>query len=193
LIDSWPTWPGGALALIGPEGSGKSHIAQAWAKAKGARVVLPSEDIDLGCHGPLLVEDADRSPADDRLFHLLNAAGADGVTLLLTARSAPKGWPSQLPDLRSRLNALTIAELRAPDDAVLSGVLRKLFRERMIEPPDDLIDYLLRRIERSVPAAAAVVGLLDEEGAAQQRDINRAFARKTLESHPTLSLNLFDP
>ena len=139
------------MALIGPEGSGKSHLAQAWAKANDARILPPSEDIDLGCHGPLLVEDADRTPADDRLFHLLNAAGADGVTLLLTARSAPKDWPSQLPDLRSRLNALTVAELSAPDDAVLTGILRKLFRERMIDPPDDLIDYLLKRIERFRP------------------------------------------
>jgi chromosomal replication initiation ATPase DnaA len=191
-LDAWPLWHGGVLALVGPEGSGKTHLAEAWASRAAARRIVHGEAQRASAPGATLVEDADRALSDDELFHLINAAGADGVTLLLTSRLRPVDWPFRLPDLRSRLAAMPVAELHPPDDVVLAAVMQKLFRERGIEPPADLIEFLLRRIERSVPAAQKVVALLDEEGAAQQRDINRSFARQLLENHP-LSFNLFDP
>jgi chromosomal replication initiation ATPase DnaA len=185
-LDAWPNWPGGRLALIGPEGCGKTHLARAWARTARARV-LSAGDIDetldlASLQGrPVLIEDADRGAADEALFHLINMAGAEGGALLITARSAPSAWPTALPDLRSRLNGLPIAELPAPDDAILEGVLSKLFRERHIKPADDLIPYLLRRIERSIPRAEAIVAKLDETADAEQRPISRALARQILE------------
>ena len=186
-LDAWPHWHAGVLALVGPEGSGKSHLARAWATDVGAQVVAGGAISDLASLGPILVEDAARTVSDETLFHLINAAGADGVTLLLTARAAPKDWVCALPDLRSRLNAMSVAELAAPDDAVLAAILRKLFQDRAIDPADDLIDYLLRRIERSVPSAIAIVERLDEEGAALSREVNRALARRVLEKNSAVT------
>jgi chromosomal replication initiation ATPase DnaA len=116
------------------------------------------------------------------LFHHINRAGARGGGLLLPARRPPSGWPAALPDLRSRLNALPVAELLPPDDAVLSAALGKFFRERNIRPADDLIPYLLRRIERSIPRARAFVATLDETADAERRPISRALARRILEN-----------
>jgi chromosomal replication initiation ATPase DnaA len=184
-VDAWPAWPGGALALVGPEGSGKSHLARAWAQQAGAEVLEASEATAARVlardAAPVLLEDADRGTPDEGLFHLINAAVAGGASLLLTARTPPSLWPVALPDLRSRLNALTVAPLPAPDDAILEGVLLNLFHERNIRPTDDLIPYLLRRIERSVPNARAVVAQLDEAGDQQRRDISRVLARQILE------------
>jgi chromosomal replication initiation ATPase DnaA len=184
-VDAWPAWPGGALALIGPEGSGKTHLARAWAARSGAVALDGAEATAAGAlerldGPPVLVEDADRA-SDAALFHLINAAGAGGAAVLLTARTPPALWPAALPDLRSRLNALAVAELPEPDDAILTGVLLNLFRERNIKPADDLIPYLLRRIERSAVRARAVVERLDEAGAAERRNISRALARQFLE------------
>jgi chromosomal replication initiation ATPase DnaA len=117
---------------------------------------------------------------EEALFHLINMAGAGGG-LLLTARTPPSGWPARLPDLRSRLNALPVALLGEPDDELLLGVMAKLFRERHIRPPEDLLVYLLRRIQRSVPAARAVVARLDEAALAADRPVSRALAREILE------------
>jgi len=177
-IEAWPVWSGGALALVGPAGSGKSHLATIWAERAGAG---ERED------GPMLLEDADRAQDDERLFHLLNSAAERGG-VLLTARTRPSAWAAALPDLRSRLNALHLAELNEPDDAVLSGVLARLFAERSITPADDLIPYLVRRIERSVPQARALVDRLDEEAAALHRPVTRALAREVLDA----SGELFD-
>ena len=176
-IETWPAWPGGALALVGPEGSGKTHLAKVWAQRAGA-VAYEGGAIPEG--RPVLVENADRV-GDEALFHLINRAGADGG-LLLTARTRPAAWPAALPDLRSRLNALTVAEIDAPDDVLLIAVLEALFREKHIKAAPELYEFLLRRMERSVAAARAVVARLDEAAAEQGRPVNRALAREVLEA-----------
>ncbi len=184
LLDRWPDWRGGALALIGPAGSGKTHLASAWAEQVGARKVdvggVDAADLLVLEGVPVLLEDADRPGLDELLFHLINMAARPGGSLLVTARTAPKSWPAALPDLRSRLNALPVALLAEPDDAVLTALLEKFFRERSIRPPDDLLPYLVRRIERSAPSAREIVARLDERADAERRSVSKALAREIL-------------
>jgi chromosomal replication initiation ATPase DnaA len=186
LLDAWPAWRGGALALVGPAGSGKTHLASAWAERASAKVLSPlgRKPVDLSSleGGPVLLEDADRPDLDETLFHLINIAARPGGSLLLTARTPPSAWPAVLPDLRSRLNALPVALLAEPDDAILTALLQKFFRERNIRPPEDLLPYLVRRIERSAPAALSIVQRLDERADALQRPISKALAREILGS-----------
>ncbi|MBW8815878.1 MAG: chromosomal replication initiator DnaA [Caulobacterales bacterium] len=184
-VEAWPAWPGGCLALIGPEGSGKSHLAQAWARRAGAQTLAAAEpDIAAAAGRPVLLEDADRGVPSESLFHLINLAARDGGGLLLTARLRPAAWPSDLPDLRSRLNALTVAEIEPPDDQVLEGVLRRFFRERNIRPPEAVYPYLLARMGRSIPDAEDVVRRLDEAGDEGFRPVTRALARQILADSP---------
>ena len=191
-LDAWPTWPGGALALFGPAGVGKSHLARGWAAAAGA-VVLDRRSPDIGSAAgrPVLLEDVDQGIDDEALFHLINMAGREGGGLLLTAQTAPSAWTAALPDLRSRLNALFVAEIEEPDDEVLEGVLRKFFRERSIRPPKEVYPYLLRRMERSIPYAREIVKRLDEATDDEQRPISRTLARQILEDDME-NLDLFD-
>ena len=176
LVEAWPRWPGGALALVGPEGSGKTHLASLWAERAGAA----RYEAGVNTEGrPMLVENAD-AIGDEALFHLINRAATDGG-LLLTARTRPAAWAAALPDLRSRLNALTVAEIGEPDDALLVAVLEALFREKHIRAAPDLYEFLLRRMERSVTAARTIVARLDEAAAEQGRPVNRLLAREVLE------------
>lgn len=191
-LDAWPTWHTGCLALVGPEGAGKTHLARIWA-ARADAVVLDRTDLKpaAAVGRPALVEDVDRGADAEALFHLINMAGHEGGGLLLTARIPPVAWPADLPDLRSRLNAMPVAEIAAPDDEVLEGVLRKLFRERSIRPPSDIYPYLLRRMERSVPAARDIVARLDEVAGEENRPITRALARQILDGDAD-NIDLFE-
>ncbi len=185
-IDGWPAWPSPALALVGPAGAGKTHLAQVWLDRAGAVSVEPAVSMaDLqDLHGrPVLLEHADQAPSET-LFHLINLASQAGGGLLLTSRLRPASWTCDLPDLRSRLNALTTAEIGPPDDPILEAVLNKFFRERNIRPSDDLFSYLIRRMERSVPVALAIVERLDEAADAEHRPVSRALARQILEDGP---------
>ena len=191
-LDAWPRWPSGALVLVGADGVGKSHLAQAWATVAKA-VTLDREHPDVGAAAgrSVLLEDVDQGVDAEALFHLINLAAHDGASLLLTARKAPATWPAELPDLRSRLNALMVAEIAPPDDDVLRGVLKKFFRERNIRPHNDVYPYLLRRMERSIPGAQEIVRRLDETDDGQMRPISRLLAREILESDIE-NLDLFE-
>jgi len=190
LLDGWPSWHGGCLALVGPEGAGKTHLAMEWAHRAKAAVLRPAcKDISAALGRPVLMEEADKADPEV-LFHLINMAGAGGG-LLLTSRSHPRSWPADLPDLRSRLNALPVAAIGEPDDVVLEGVLRKFFRERNIKPAEDVYPYLMWRIERSVRVAREVVARLDEVANAEEREITRALVRQILESDAR-TLDLFE-
>jgi chromosomal replication initiation ATPase DnaA len=184
LIDSWPAWPHRAVMLTGPAGSGKSHLAAAWAQIAGARLVA-AHALDHAsvpgalATGALVVEELSAGGFDERaLFHLLNLAREEEAFILLTARTAALNCT--IRDLASRLKALPVVAIAPPDDALLRAVLVKLFSDRQVAVEESLIGYLATRIERSFAAARAVVAQLDAEAMRRQRPLTRAFAAEIL-------------
>ena len=184
LIECWPQWPNGAVILTGPEGSGKSHLAAIWANAAGARLVaaraLEQATVPAAlATGALVIEDIVAGAFDERaLFHLLNLAREEEAFVLLTAHTMPTGLA--IRDLGSRLEALPIVGLAAPDDALFRAVLVKLFADRQIAVEENLISYVATRIERSFAAARALVGRLDAEAMRRKRPLTRALAAEIL-------------
>jgi chromosomal replication initiation ATPase DnaA len=191
-VADWPNLIGGAMAICGPAGCGKSRLGQIWAERVGA-VALNGEEaalIDLReVEGRPVLLDRAMDADDETLFHLINLAQLPGGALLMVSRPAPSAWAVDLPDLRSRLDAVISVPMDAPDDAVLAAMLEARFAERGIRPAKDVIPYLLRRIDRSAAAAADVVGRLD----ALHRPVTRSLAREALEGASGESGDLFDP
>ena len=131
--------------------------------------------------GPVFVDDADRDGLDEQgLFHLINAVRSAGTQLLLTARRFPAAWGVKLPDLASRLRAATTVEIGEPDDLLLAGVITKLFADRQIEVEPHVVQYLVRRIERSLSTAIRVVDRLDRAALEQKSRITRALATEAV-------------
>jgi len=180
-IESWPAWSGGMLAVIGPEGSGKTHLAGLHAARSGA-ALWPAP----GDH--LIVEDADRLAGDraqeEALFHAFNRVAGQGGSILFTARTPLAGWPVGLADLRTRLNTVVTVDLTAPDDALLAAVLLKLFADRQIDPTRaaEVTTWLVPRMDRSLAAARRVVEALDARSLAEKRRIDTRLAGEILQS-----------
>ncbi|WP_029355515.1 chromosomal replication initiator protein DnaA [Bosea sp. 117] len=190
LIDAWPAWPAPAMALVGPPGAGKSHLAALLAARAGANPVsavgLTAEQVPGALAGGLaVIEDIDRAPLDEAaLFHLLNLAREQGASVLLTARETPASLAARLAtrDLASRLRAVPVVEIAAPDDVLLGAIALKLFADRQIVPDEGLVGFILLRIERSVAALREVVAELDREALARKRPVTRALASEVLRS-----------
>jgi chromosomal replication initiation ATPase DnaA len=188
LLTQWPDWPGAVLALVGPEGAGKSHLATIWAEQAGARFLSGRAlcGVDLPgalATGALVIEDIAPDTLDETaLFHLLNLVREEDASLLLTARTAPAGWRLATADLASRLRAVPVATLAAPDDATLRAVLMKLFADRQLSVDAALLDYLMSRNERSFAAAREAVARLDAEALRLQRPVTRALAAELFRS-----------
>jgi chromosomal replication initiation ATPase DnaA len=137
---------------------------------------------DLPAAAHVIIDGADRVAwrSEAALFYLYNRLIPQG-RLLLTASAAPRDWGLTLPDLLSRLQAMAVARLEAPDDALLAAVLVKLMADRQITPAANLIPYLLPRMERSIAAARALVAVLDARSLATQRPITRQLAAEVLD------------
>jgi chromosomal replication initiation ATPase DnaA len=186
LIDCWPDWPYRVMLLVGPEGSGKSHLAAIWAEEAGARstmvhsltaATVPAELVT----NALVVEDLNAGAFDERaLFHLLNLARQDNAYVLITARVAPAAMEVELRDLRSRLRAIPVVNLLPPDDGLFRALIVKFCADRQLSIDESVVSYVASRIERSFAAARHTVELLDSEALRLGRPVTRALAAELL-------------
>jgi chromosomal replication initiation ATPase DnaA len=188
-LDAWPTWPAGGVVVVGASRAGKTHIARMFAKESGAALFAAADPAlggDLPAPGvpALVVEDIDRDPPEEALFHLFNRARERGVPLLFTSTLSPPAIPLRLADWRSRLLTLPVAEIGRPDDRLMAAVLAKLFHDRQLIVGEAEIAFLLTHMERSIAAAEGVVDRADRRALALKRRVSVALLREVLSGDP---------
>lgn len=194
-LDRWPDWPAPALVIHGPAGSGKTHLAQVWqARVAAAGGTAPLVAVDALTATPpvetlararaCVIEGADwwlpDAAVEAALFHLYNHLASIGGHVLITGRRPPGRWDFALADLRSRLTAAPAVAIGAPDDALIAAVLVKHFADRQLRVGQEVVDYLLPRMERSFAATRDVVARLDRLALADRRNITVPLAREAL-------------
>jgi chromosomal replication initiation ATPase DnaA len=180
-LDAWPDWPAPLLVIHGPAGSGKSHLGQVF-QARTAALKISASAIGPAAHDAreVWIDDAERGLAEEALLHLYTAVAARAGHILLTAAAAPSSWQIALPDLRSRILAAPAVALGRPDDALIMAVLAKLFSDRQVRVDVDVVEYLARRMERSLAEAQRLVSLIDGAALAERRDVTVPFVREIL-------------
>lgn len=186
LLTDWRAWPSGALALVGPEGSGKTHLGLAWALEAGARQMsaqaAPEDAAAIfgAAKGRVFIDDADQSPNADMLWRVLDLSRTEAGAVLLTSQTAPRLWSTSLPDLASRLAALPVARLHEPDDALLEVILRRVCREQFIHLSDKAAKYLVERLPRTYAAARQWAAALDTGLTRGAKPVSLAGAKRAL-------------
>jgi chromosomal replication initiation ATPase DnaA len=188
LVTMPAAWPESKLALSGPRGAGKTHLARLFADRNGAPV-LNAPDIDPAAplpDGPLVIEDGDRLPqsAQEWLFHTHNHMRARALPLLLTGQTPPNRWPITLPDLASRLSATSCVAIADPDERLLDAVLMKQFQDRQIAPTPEAVTLLRKHIDRSFQGAIEAVAALDRAAMDERRAVNRALVQRIMDIAP---------
>ena len=185
-IDRWPDWPSPALVLHGPPGCGKTHLIHVWRESTSAFIITGESLTDAivprliqEIPRPIAVDDAERA-SESALLHLYNSCIEHQGSLLITACRPPGSWRVVLADLRSRLRAIPVVEIGAPDDSLLGAVLVKHFADRQLHVAPQVIGYLLRRIDRSFAAAEKIVACLDGAALINGGPVTIALARKVL-------------
>lgn len=192
---------GASILLHGGAGSGKTHLLQAVARAAAQQrlraAYLPLgqfahedraalqgfETLDLLCLDDVGSALLDRAWAL-ALLRLIDAVRSHGGRCLLAASAPPDSLPlAPLPDLRTRLAACAVFGLRPLDDADLRQLLRKRARLRGLELPEEVAEFLLRRLPRSVSELLAALDRLDRDSLSAQRRLTIPFVQQVLGVH----------
>jgi len=165
-------WPSGALLLLGPAGSGKTHLGQAWREEFSGEFIDDAHLVD-----------------ETTLFDAINRALSGQTTgLLLSSSVSPKDWGVDMPDLNSRLLAMPTLTLDEHDETSLEPILRTLFEQVGRVVTLDVVTYILRYSERSVEALRELVHDLDIEAGSKKADLTKAFVAKFIRERSKLDL-----
>lgn len=189
-IDLWPEWPAPALILYGPAACGKTHLAAVWRAQAGAVAIDPeslstqSADTLFAQGEHLLIDPVDHwigdRAAETTLFHLYNLAKENQRTILMTMRVPPVRLSFAIPDLASRMRAAPGVAIQAPDETLLGAVLVKMFADRQIQISEDVLNYILPRMERSFAMARDLVEKTDQLALAEKRPVSVPLIRHVL-------------
>lgn len=188
-IDSWPNWPVNVpgLNIFGAPLSGKSHLANIWrSKSNALSIENPSFDIIgvrelLVDHKNILIDNFDNSWKEEPLLHLYNLVQEIGGSFIIISEQPVSQMDIKLRDLASRVSTMSTVELKLPDDEIIKGVMRKLFKDRQINVSNDVVNYLCRRMERSFKEVGRLVDRLDKISLSEKNTINLSLARRILQ------------
>ncbi len=196
-IDQWPDWPSSALAIFGPTGCGKTHLARVWQARSGARRLDPLALASGGASGGhfepgpgcWIVENLSQALEDQDLarpfLHVFNSINEAKGQLLVADRTPPARWPVALRDLASRLAAMPAVAVGPPDDALIGALLVKLFADRQLKVAPEVVIYLLARMERSFGAARDLVAAIDLAALSAGRNVTVPLAGEVLRASQT--------
>ena len=194
IIDSWPQWPYFAVCLYGPQGCGKTHLAQIFSdkvsvltrypykipclNAKKIKLETPPELFKQ--HKCLIVEDLTSDINQEAFFHLYNLYRDEGGFILFTASQAPARINFSLPDLRSRLNIVPAVEIGEPDDEMLSALIIKLFSDRQLIVAPEIIAYMLKNMQRSFAYCNKLVAEIDNISLIRKRAVTLNIVKEAI-------------
>ncbi|MCB1471857.1 MAG: chromosomal replication initiator DnaA [Rhodobiaceae bacterium] len=190
LLDAYPAWSPQVAVIVGPHGSGKTHLGEVWrARSDAVRV----EAATLGEAGVAaiiqarngLIEDIPahgRVPDETSLFHVLNAALQGRVFLLLTSRVPPASWPVATPDIVTRLRLVPVCRIEPPDDGLFAAVILKLLADRQLTIAANAVRYAVPRIERSFAAAARFVDMVERIALERRRPATLGVVREVVKA-----------
>lgn len=164
-LERWRDWPLSVSALSGPPLSGRSTLGRHFARMSGGTVIDPAQGQD-----------------EQSLFNAWNEAQTTRRPLLMIGQAPPAQWTVALPDLRSRLAAMPHVALAEPDEPLARALIERFLAAAGASYAADLPDWLLRRIERSYGAIAAVTQALDTAALSSGRKISVALAKETLQA-----------
>lgn len=195
-IDSWPEWPLFAYVLYGPKGCGKSHLAHVFAEHVACFYQKPIfvkiiNAVDITLHKAnilhkenpcLVVENLCPKANNEALFHLFNLYQNEGGYILFTAENAPARMNFKLPDLQSRLNIIPSIAIGEPDDEMLSALIVKLFNDRQLIISQDILNYIIRNMQRSFSFAVKLVEEIDIISLAKKRTISVSIVKEAIET-----------
>ena len=177
IIDKWPKWEKKFVNIFGDMFSGKTHLANIF-KSKSNGLLIKSEEFtddtlkQSKLHDTIIIDNFKNNIDENLLYSLFNLIDQDNKYLLLTSREAVNKMKFKLPDMFSRAKNCLFAEIESPDDELIFAIILKNFSDRQIKLDKKIIEFIIKRINRSYSKIYEFIYKIDELSLKKKKPIN---------------------
>ncbi len=185
LLNKWPKWEKNFLNISGEKFSGKTHLINIFLKKyKGTKIeanLLSDNDLKkIKIFQNIILENVSEKINENLFFTLCNIVEQDNKYLIVTSESSIVNIDFNLNDLKSRSKNFLLQNIGKPDDELLYALILKNLSDRQISIDKKLIDYIIKRIDRSYGKIVDFIYKIDEVSLKKKRSINLSTIKEVL-------------
>ena len=186
LINNWPKWEKNFLNISGEKFSGKTHLTNIFLKKfNGIRVesiLLNDENLKaIKPYQNVVLEDLNLDVNEKLIYTLFNIIDQDNKFLLITSSNPITEIDFKLEDLKSRTKNCLLAKIENPDDELMFALILKNLSDRQITLDKKLIDFIIKRVERSYGKIFEFIYKIDEISLKKKKSIDFKIINEALE------------
>ena len=185
LIKNWPKWERKILNISGDTFSGKTHLAKIF-QYKSNALYLGHSDINedvfkkIKLNESIVIDDFEKIKNENLLYSLFNLIYQDNKYLLILSNRTISKMNYSLDDLNSRAKNCIFAQIENPDDDLIFAIIVKSFSDRQIKLEKKLLEFIIKRIERSYGKIYEFIYKVDELSLKKKKPINLKTIREIL-------------
>ena len=188
IINSWPQWVKRTVNLHGEQYSGKSHLSKIF-ETKTTCLNIESINftneilLKFKTKQALIIENFNFNIPEKLLYTLINIVEQENKYLLITSLKPLNKFDFKLKDLNSRINNCLFVEIGAPDDELIYALIVKNFSDRQINIDKKIIEYIIKRINRSYKDIFLFIYKVDQLSLQKGKPINLSIIKKILKQN----------
>ena len=184
-LSSWPKWEKNFLNIVGDKYSGKTHLINVFLKKfKGLKLnakSLNGEDLNkIKIYENIILEDLDENVDEKLTYSLFNIVDIDNKYIIATSQKPITSIDFSLVDLKSRTKNFLIQIIDKPDDELLFALILKNLSDRQISIDEKLINFIIKRIDRSYDNISNFIYKIDELSLKKRKPIDFRLIREVL-------------
>ncbi len=185
LINSWPKWEKNFLNIYGEKNSGKTHLASIFLKKSKSKNInarsFNNESLnDIKIYENIVLDNFDENINERLVYSLFNIIDQDNKFLLINSLVPINEINFNLDDLKSRVNNCLFAKIEKPDDELMFALILKNFSDRQIVIDKKLIDFIIKRIDRSYSKISEFIYKIDEISLKKKKPIDLKTIKEVL-------------
>ena len=185
-IDDWPNWEKKFLNISGEKYSGKTHLINIFLeKFKGIKFeanLLTNDDLkEVKIHQNIVLENLNKDVNEDLIYTLFDIIEQNNKFLITTSLMPIVEIKFSLNDLKSRTKNFLLQSIKKPDDELLFALILKNLSDRQISLEKKLIDFIIKRIDRSYGKIFDFIYKIDEMSLKKKKSIDLKTIKEALE------------
>ena len=185
LFDNWPNWEKNFLNIIGENFSGKTHLVNIFLKEKEG-IIIQSNQLNeknlanIKDFKNIILENVDNSINEKLFYTLINMIDQEDRYLIITSNKPIVKINFKLDDLRSRAKNFLLQNIEKPDDDLIYAIILKNLSDRQISIDKKLIDFIIKRIDRSYDKIFNFIYKVDELSLKKKKPVNFKLIKEIL-------------